>query len=189
MSRFGRLRTIQPTRGNILNWAFGFAAGFMAYSLGFGLATRLGGVGGWIVGNLTALAILFIGWLLHKSDLRMQRREEQDRAAAAFRFELEANHLAIVRIVESENFLRDDAFINMKIEGYAARLPNSLRTHVIRHYDNIYQFNEQIGRLRHGRTEQNERDAEQVRDTLSADMTALIAAIDEEYPEIAARFR
>ena len=59
-----------------------------------------------------------LGYFLSRYRTFIERREEQRLAAAAFRFELESNLGWLDDIVETRNYLRDEAWIRMKNEGF-----------------------------------------------------------------------
>jgi hypothetical protein len=147
----------------------------------------------WFWGFLTAAVIAMLGWFLARLQRRADKLDEQRQAAAAFRFELESNLGWLNDILESRNYLRDEAWVRMKNEGYVSYLPSPIPLKVIAVYDELHTLNGHIRVLRESQDDDPEsevqRRAEAVREALGNHINELIQLIDVTFPEIGKNFR
>lgn len=133
-----------------------------------------------------------IGYAIHWLRTRAEKRHEERQAAAAFRFELESNLGWLDDIFESLNYLRDEAWVRMKNEGYVSYLPSPIPRKVISVYDQLHRLNRQISVLKkseRGTPDFDTKKAEADREQLRESIKELIALFDAAYPEIAKNFR
>ncbi len=144
-----------------------------------------------LVGFGVGIALALVGWFLNRLQAIVTKRDEQRQAAAAFRFELASNLLWLEDILHSLNYLRDEAWITMKNEGYAAYLKPPIPVTIIKVYDELHRFNHNLGLVK-------EKDLDGVvwlgRESsvdgarLAESIQALIHLLDRAYPEIGRNF-
>jgi hypothetical protein len=151
----------------------------------------------WLLAFLTAAVLIVLGAVLGSFLTRLQRKaeklDEQRQAAAAFRFELQSNLGWLDDIVESRNYLRDEAWVRMKNDGYVSYLPSPIPLRVIRVYDGLHRLNEQIRVLKESQNDAaviGARMRAQVdKESLRREIEELIRMFDSAYPEIARNFK
>ncbi|MEX2245275.1 MAG: hypothetical protein WEC75_01185 [Dehalococcoidia bacterium] len=144
-----------------------------------------------LLGFAVGIALALVGWSLNRLQAVITRRDEQRQAAAAFRFELETNLLWLQNVLGSLNYLRDEAWIKMKNEGYASYLKRPIPVTIIQVYDELHRFNHNLKLLKEREpSAQNWLNKEAPRDAdgLASNIKALIHQLDSTYPEIARNF-
>src|ERR1700730_6479400 len=87
----------------------------------------------------------------------MVKRDQQQDAAAALRFELELNLGWLETIFDTRNYLRDEAWVGMKNKGWISYLPNPIPRQVIEVYDRLHGVNELVHDLKERPTTEEER--------------------------------
>lgn len=145
---------------------------------------------------LTALMVILsaaLGYLLARYRSILGHKREQRLAAAAFRFELQSNLGWLDEIIETRNYLRDEAWVKMKNEGLVSYLNSPIPMKIIDTYDEVHKLNEQIRVLK---TSSNERETEVakrkaifIRDNLKKKLQNLTDVIDKSYPKIGKNFK
>jgi len=85
----------------------------------------------WLLALLTAAVGAVLGWYLAGLRRKAEKLDEQRQAAAAFRFEMQSNLGWLDDILESRNYLRDEAWVKMKNEGYVSYLPSPIPLRII----------------------------------------------------------
>jgi hypothetical protein len=143
----------------------------------------------WLIGFSTAVILAFVGYWLTQQQRKSEKRDEQIEAVAALRFELQSNLGWIDGILESHNYLRDEAWVTLKNKGYISYLPSPIPMKVISVYDKTHRLNEQIRVLREETQNFNAEKAEQDRTALRTEIIELIAMLDIKYPKIGRNFR
>jgi len=146
----------------------------------------------WLWGFLSAAALAVIGWSLSRLQRRLEKHGEQREAAAALRFELESNHGWLDDILESRNYLRDEAWVAMKNKGYISYLRSPIPLMVITTYNQLHRLNEQIRVLKETKQREikfNARKAMVDRELLRGSISSLIVQMDASYPEIGKNFK
>jgi hypothetical protein len=121
-----------------------------------------------------------------------QPDNEQRQAAAAFRFELESNLSWLDDIAESMIYLRDEAWVRMKNEGYVSYLTHPIPMQVIGVYDRLQRLNRKLKVLREGDSStllHLTREIESSRDELREKIIELIGSFDAAYPDIGRNFK
>ena len=146
-----------------------------------------------IIGFLTATALAIIGWLLTWLQRKVSKRDEQLEAVAALRFELESNLAWIEDILNTRNYLRDEAWVIVKNKGYISYLRKPIPMKVIRVYDQLHRLNERIRILKETKQGANGSfdsiEAEAHKTQLGESIKQLIALLDAEYPKIGKNFQ
>ena len=145
-----------------------------------------------IWGFMSATVLAIIGWFLTRLQRTAEKRDEQRQAVAALRFELESNLGWLDNIFESRNYLRDEAWVQMKNKGYISYLPSPIPSRVIETYDQLHGLNEKVRLLKE--TEKGELNFDEIRAdfdkaSLHGTITSLMTLLDEEFPEIGKNFR
>ena len=142
----------------------------------------------WIVGISTAVFLSLVGYWLTKQQRKAEKREEQVQAVAAFRFELQSNLGWIDSMQESRNYLRDEAWVTLKNNGFVSYLPAPIPMRVIAVYDKTHRLNGQIRPLREDAQNFNPEKASQDGAALRADIVELITVLDTRFPRIGSNF-
>lgn len=142
----------------------------------------------WFLGFITAIALAIVGWFLTRLHRKVEKRDEQREAVAALRFELESNLRWLEDILDSLNYLRDEAWVAMKNKGYISYLQSSIPLKVIEVYDQLHRLNEQIRRLKDDKNV-DKKLVYNYRKELMVSMEELIKLLDIFYPEIGKNFR
>lgn len=147
-------------------------------------------------GNVDVLVAVLsagLGYLFARYRAYIERREEQRLAAAAFRFELESNLKWLDEIVESRNYLRDEAWVRMKNEGYVSFMKAPIPRHIIAVYDQIHRLNEHIRVIRESSNMEDiagaKTSAISYKEIVTASIRELITVIDSTYPRIGRNFK
>ena len=147
----------------------------------------------WLIGFLTATSLAIVGWVLTWLQRKVSKREEQRAAAAALRFELQSNLGWIGDILDTRNYLRDEAWTVMRTKGYISYLPEPIPMKVVKVYDQLQGVNERIRILKETPQEVNKSfdsiEADARKTLLRESMEELAALLDAEYPEIGRNFR
>lgn len=146
----------------------------------------------WLWGFMSATVLAILGWFFTRLQRSAEKRDEQREAVAALRFELESNLGWLDNIFESRNYLRDEAWVQMKNKGYISYLPSPIPSRVIVTYDQLHGLNEQVRLLKETEKGEEEFDAMQAeldRDWLRKSIMSLIELLDAEFPEIGKNFR
>jgi hypothetical protein len=114
--------------------------------------------------GITTFVTLLVGAMLALIALGMRvleqyllKRDQQQDAAAALRFELELNLAWLDRIFDTRNYLRDEAWVGMKNKGWISYLPNPIPRQVIEVYDRLHGVNELVHDLKEPSTSDEER--------------------------------
>ena len=145
----------------------------------------------WAWGFLSATVVAIMGWFLTRLQRSLEKRDEQREAVAALRFELESNLRWLEDILESKNYLRDEAWVGLKNKGYISYLRSPIPWRVITTYDELHRLNQQIRLLKDtsGAAEEfdlnkAEADCKRLRESI----VGLMALMDATYPEIGKNF-
>ena len=93
-----------------------------------------------VTGVVAAAATFVSTCLLQKFSRRRQLRQ----LVTALDFEVEANKESATRIFESLNYLRDEAFVKLKNDGYIGYLPPQVRQMIACVYDRMYALNHRV---------------------------------------------
>lgn len=144
---------------------------------------------------LTVLIVILsasLGYLFARYHSLLEHKREQKLAAAAFRFELQSNMGWLDEITETRNYLRDEAWVKMKNEGFVSYLNSPIPMKIIYIYDELHKLNEQIRVLKTS-SDQYELKATKekavfIRDNLKSNLQELIDIIDRNYPKIGKNF-
>lgn len=147
----------------------------------------------WIVGFLTASALAIVGWFLALLQRRISKRDEQREAVAALRFELQSNLGWIEDILETRNYLRDEAWVIMKNKGYISYLRKPIPKKVIGVYDQLHGLNERVRVIKEtqngvGRN-YDRSDTDHQKMQLKNSIKDLMTLLDNEYPKIGKNFQ
>ena len=102
----------------------------------------------YILGFLSATALAVIGWIMTWLQRKMKGLDEQREAVAALRFELQSNLGWLVDIVDTHNYLRDEAWVILKNKGYISYLHKPIPIQVIKVYDQLLGLNKYIHTLK-----------------------------------------
>lgn len=143
----------------------------------------------WLIGFSTAVTLALVGYWLTQQQRKSEKRDEQIKAVAALRFELQSNLGWLDSILESHNYLRDEAWVTLKNKGYISYLPAPIPMKVITVYDKTHDLNEQIRILREETQNFNPEKAKQDRGALRTKIIELITVLDAKYPKIDKNFR
>lgn len=142
----------------------------------------------WFWGFITGVCLAIIGWFLTWLQRKIAKCDEQREAVAALRFELESNLRWLDDILDSLNFLRDEAWVAMKSKGYISYLKRPIPQKVIEVYDQLHRLNEQIRRLKDNKNFDKEL-AEAYRKKLIVSIKELIKLFDTKFPKIGKHFQ
>jgi len=142
----------------------------------------------WVVGISTAVFLSLVGYWLTRQQRRAEKREEQVQAVAAFRFELQSNLGWIDSIQESRNYLRDEAWVTLKNNGFVSYLPAPIPMKVIAVYDKTHRLNGQIRLLREEAESFDPEKASRDGAALRADIVELVTVLDAKFPRIGRNF-
>jgi len=142
----------------------------------------------WFLGFITAAALAIVGWFLTRLQRKVEKRDEQREAVAALRFELESNLEWLEDILDSLNYLRDEAWVAMKNKGYISYIHSPIPLKVIEVYNQLHRLNEQLRRLKENKNVDN-KPAETYREELMVSIKELIKLLDTFYPEIGKNFQ
>ena len=131
----------------------------------------------------------FAAWIVEL----VNRRRKRSEAAAALMFELASNLLWLDSVLQSLNYLRDEAWVAMKNNGYISYLKAPLPMMVARSYDRMHALNGLVREIRHCESpvEQpklRER-AQSAIDEFRSSCEELIRLFDTNYSSIARNFR
>lgn len=147
----------------------------------------------WILGFLSATIIAIIGWILTWMQRKSKGLDEQREAVAALRFELQSNLGWLSNVLETHNYLRDEAWVLLKNKGYISYLRRPIPMKVIKVYDQLHGLNENIRILKEKIDEPNKSitnsDAEGFRTELGDSIPTLISLLDTQYPKIGKNFQ
>ena len=128
-------------------------------------------------------------WLQRK----VSKRDEILEAVAAFRFELETNLGWLVDVLDTLNYLRDEAWVLMKNKGYVSYLPRPIPLKVIKVYDELHKLNGHIWTIREptdsATSSPDRKEIEASIKQLRAGIQDLIELLDSKFPRIARNFR
>jgi hypothetical protein len=131
----------------------------------------------------------FAAWIVELVNNRRKRLE----AVAALRFELASNLLWLDSVLQSLNYLRDEAWVAMKNNGYISYLKAPLPMMVARAYDRMHALNGLVREIRRCDSSSEEQD---LRDRAQSAVTEfrssceeLIHLFDTNYSSIAKNFR
>ncbi len=110
---------------------------------------------------------------------------------AALRFELQSNLGWLDDILETRNYLRDEAWVEMKNRGYISYLRRPIPRRVITTYNRLHALNQQIYYLKHPdeRDEFSTGEADNIREDLRDSILDLIALLDKTYPRVGRNFK
>lgn len=141
----------------------------------------IGAFVGAVVGPLTT-------WLFEIGTRRKHRLE----VTAALRFELASNALWLDSVLESLNYLRDEAWVTMKNNGFISELKAPLPMMVARVYARMHALNGLIGEIRACQASSERQElmtrARVAVQELWAKTDELVRLFDKEYPRIARNF-
>ena len=147
----------------------------------------------WILGFLSATALAIIGWVLTWMQRKAKGLDEQREAVAALRFELQSNLGWLTDVLETHNYLRDEAWVILKNKGYISYLRKPIPMKVIKVYDQLHGLNEHIRVLKEKIHEPNksatDSDAEGLKTELGDSIRTLISLLDVQYPKIGKNFQ
>lgn len=85
----------------------------------------------------------------------LKYQNEQQGTVSALRFELESNLVFLENIFDTLNFLREEAWVNLKNKGYLSYLRKPIPNKIMRVYDQLYGLNECIHVLKESKQEAN----------------------------------
>lgn len=146
-----------------------------------------------ILGFLIATVLALIGWILTWLQRKASKRDEQLEAVAALRFELESNLGWLDDVLETHNYLRDEAWCILKNKGYISYLPKPIPSEVIRVYDQLHRLNGHIRVLKESEQKANgtanDSNGEGHKTELGESIRTLIALLDAQYPRIGKNFQ
>jgi len=147
----------------------------------------------YILGLLSATALAIIGFILAWLQRKMKRLDEQREAVAALRFELQSNLGWLVDVVDTHNYLRDEAWVILKNKGYISYLRKPIPMKVIKVYDQLHGLNEHIRTLKEKVHEPNKittgYNMEGLKTELEDSIRTLILLLDAQYPKIGKNFQ
>lgn len=143
----------------------------------------------WFEGLSTAVVLAYFGYLLKRLQRKSEKRDEQDEAVSALRFELQSNLGYLGDIIESRNYLRDEAWVALKSKGYISYLHAPIPMKVIAVYDKLHRLNEQIHVLKKSSQNTPTDKIAQDRTALEAIIIELIRVLDEKYQNIGKNYK
>jgi FtsZ-binding cell division protein ZapB len=143
------------------------------------------------VGAASAMAVLLVGQFLTRRQRERERNTEQTEAAAALRFEVASNLKWADDIFDTRNYLRDEAWCNLKNKGYITYLKKPIPARVIDTYNNLHRLNYWIYVLKEKEQSLSfeEDKACRARKDFLRDAQSLIDELDLKYPDMARNFR
>lgn len=148
-------------------------------------------------GIITALVGAGAGYALGRRTSRLIRVEQQLQAAAALRFELELNLAWLRNIPGSKLYLRDEAWVRMKNEGYMSYVKHPIPSKSVVLYEHIHILNYHLKVLGEAHEEDSKNPTEitetkkvvtELRETLTEDILYLMKVIDANYPNMHRNF-
>lgn len=148
----------------------------------------------WLVGFLTGgLGVVLFGWVLRLLQQLLRKREEKREAVGALWFETASNIRWCENIFDTWNYLRDEAWREIKNKGYISYLSAPIPGQVILVYDFLHRLNHQIKVARHPdgtkRPVYDERAAMVYRDEFVKEANQLIEHFNMRYKKIGRNYK
>jgi hypothetical protein len=103
-----------------------------------------------LVNTLSLLIGGLLGYLFAELQQFYGKRKDKLQAAALMRLETEMNLLWLDEVIKTKVYFRDEAFLEMRKNGFLSYLPRPLPFLAARTYDKLYQVNDLSRRSRNG---------------------------------------